>query len=131
MELIDVAIVGGGPAGLTAANTLARQLHTAVVFDNGLYRNAGSSHMHMLPTWDHKDPEDFRRAARENILANYSTIQFADVGVSRISKTSDAQFELTDGSGKVWGFRKVILAVGSGDNFPKIEGYEALWKKRM
>lgn len=29
--------------GLTAANTVARQRHTAVVFDSKLYRNAGSN----------------------------------------------------------------------------------------
>ncbi|KAK8050727.1 thioredoxin reductase glit-like protein [Apiospora phragmitis] len=41
MDFTDVAIVGGGPAGLTAANTLARQLHTAVVYDNGLVSQCG------------------------------------------------------------------------------------------
>lgn len=131
MDFLDVAIVGGGPAGLTAANTLARQLHTAVVFDNKSYRNAGSSHMHMILTWDHKSPDDYKKAARENITANYSTIRFADVGVSEIKKLSKTHFEILDASGKTWYFRKVILAVGSSDTFPEIDGYESLWKKRM
>ncbi|KAI5923509.1 hypothetical protein F4810DRAFT_209092 [Camillea tinctor] len=130
MDLIDVAIVGGGPAGLTAANTLARQLHTAVVFDSKTYRNAGAAHMHMVLTWDHKSPSEYRAAARQNISANYSTIQFADVAVIKIEKESDI-FKVHDGNGKVWSFRKVILAVGSANTYPDIEGYEQLWKKRI
>ncbi|CCD49858.1 hypothetical protein BofuT4_P095660.1 [Botrytis cinerea T4] len=86
MDFVEVAIIGGGPAGLTAAGALARQLHTAVVFDTQTYRNKNSTHMHMVPTWDHKDPKDFRAATKESILARYSTIQFLDIGVTSIEK---------------------------------------------
>ncbi|PVH95161.1 FAD/NAD(P)-binding domain-containing protein [Periconia macrospinosa] len=131
MDFIDVAIIGGGPAGLTAANTLARQVHTAVLYDNSSYRNAGANHMHMVLTWDHKSPEEYRSASRKNILENYSTIQFADVSVSKIEKKSDSHFEVHDSNGGVRNFRKVILAVGSADEYPSIEGYGKFWKKRI
>lgn len=131
MEFIDVAIIGGGPGGLTAANTVARQRHTAVVFDSKSYRNAGSAHMHMVLTWDHKSPEDYRNAARKNILDNYLSIQFADVAVAEISKESDSHFKVRDANGKGWNARKVIIAVGSANTYPNIDGYDELWKKRM
>ncbi|KAI1376296.1 hypothetical protein F4677DRAFT_459833 [Hypoxylon crocopeplum] len=131
MDFIDVAIVGGGPAGLTAANTLARQRHTAVVFDSKSYRNAGAAHMHMILTWDHKSPEEYRSEARKNILANYTTIQFADVAVTNINKKSDSHFEVSDANGKTWSARKIILAVGSATTYPDVEGYDRLWKKRI
>ncbi|KAH7306009.1 hypothetical protein B0I35DRAFT_381475 [Stachybotrys elegans] len=131
MDPIDVAIIGGGPAGLTAANTLARQAHTAVIFDSKTYRNAAASHMHMVLTWDHKSPAGYKTEARENILANYSSIQFADVGVSKIEKLPNSHFNIQDASGKTWTFRKVILAVGSTDIYPGIEGYDKLWGKRI
>ncbi|KAI1856265.1 hypothetical protein JX265_011777 [Neoarthrinium moseri] len=131
MDFIDVAIVGGGPAGLTAANTLARQVHTAVVYDSKSYRNAGADHMHMILTWDHKRPGDYRDAARKNILENYSTIQFADIAVAKIDKKADSHFEVQDSNGDVRKFRKVILAVGSSNIFPHVEGYDLLWKKRI
>ncbi|KAH9905800.1 hypothetical protein F4778DRAFT_727519 [Xylariomycetidae sp. FL2044] len=131
MSLIDVAIIGGGPAGLTAAGSLVRQLHTAVVFDSKTYRNSRATHMHMVPTWDHQSPEEFRAKARKDILSNYSTVQFVDVGVTRIAKESDSHFKVADANGKEWDVRKVILAVGSSDTYPDIKGYEQLWGRRI
>ncbi|KAJ4293246.1 hypothetical protein N0V90_008528 [Kalmusia sp. IMI 367209] len=131
MDFVDVAIIDGRPAGLTAANTLARQLHSAVVYDNNSYRNAGVNHMHMILTWDHKSPEEYRRAARKDILDNYSTIEFADLSVLKIDKISDSHFEVHDSNGKMKKFRKVILAVGSTNRYPDVEGYDKLWKKRI
>ncbi|KAI5863058.1 FAD/NAD(P)-binding domain-containing protein [Durotheca rogersii] len=131
MAFVDVAIIGGGPAGLTAAATIVRQLHTAVVFDNGKYRNAKSSHMHMVPTWDHKDPSAFRNTIKEDILARYSTVRFVDLGVSKIEKKSDAHFRVVDESGNEYDFRKIILAVGTADAFPDIEGYQEAWARRI
>lgn len=132
MDFIDVAIVGGGPAGLTAANTIARQLHTAVVYDSGQYRNEGARHFHMILTWDHKDPAKYRAAAKDNILENYSTIQFASgVEVAKIEKKSDSHFEVHDSNGEVKKFRKIILAVGSSNIYPSVPGYKELWGRRM
>ncbi|KAM0813976.1 putative FAD/NAD(P)-binding domain-containing protein [Seiridium cardinale] len=131
MALLDAAIIGGGPAGLSAAATLARQLHTAVVFDSRVYRNARSHHMHMVPGWENRDPNEFRATAKQDVLANYSTIQFADVRVEKIEKKTDSHFLVSDASGKVWGFRKVILALGSENVFPSIEGYEQLWAEKI
>ncbi|KAK7995847.1 FAD/NAD(P)-binding domain-containing protein [Apiospora marii] len=131
MDFTDVAIIGGAP-GLTAANTVARQLHTAVVYDNGEYRNKGAKQFHMILTWDHKDPAEYRAEARKNIEANYSTVQFASsVEVAKIEKKSDSHFEVHDSSGTVTKFRKVILAVGSSNVFPSIPGYQELWGRRI
>ncbi|KAI0817829.1 hypothetical protein GGR55DRAFT_622119 [Xylaria sp. FL0064] len=130
-DLTDVAIIGGGPAGLTAADTLARQLHTAVVFDSKTYRNAKATHMHMVPGWENKSPQAFRSSTRSDIMSGYSSVQFADVEVTKTEKRNDAHFILSDADAKEWAFRKVILAVGSSDSYPNIKGYAELWAKRI
>lgn len=85
----------------------------------------------MVPTWDYKDPQEFRDATKKEILARYSTIQFVDVEVTNMEKNNDSHFKVTDGDRKEWDFRKIILAVGVDDIFPEIEGYAELWSRRM
>lgn len=95
MPLVDALIIGAGPAGLSAALALARQLHTAIVFDSSLFRNARSAHMHTIPTWDHKDPAAFRGATRAEILERYNTISFEDREIAKIEKTTAGDFAAT------------------------------------
>lgn len=130
MAFYDVAIIGGGPAGLAAAATLARQLHTAVVFDSKQYRNARAAAMHMVPGHEGKSPEQFRRESRDG-LSKYPTIEFHDARIDKVEKKTDSELLLTDSTGKSWQFRKILLAVGSSDIFPGIDGYEPLWGERI
>lgn len=130
MATIDVLVIGGGPAGLTAATTLVRQLHTVVVFDSGSYRNHMTKHMHNVPTWDHKDPAEFRAIARKDLLTNYKTCTFEDTEIKSLKEVPGG-FEAEDSNGKTWTGKKVILATGVADDFPNIEGYAECWGKKM
>lgn len=87
-EIFDVLIIGGGPAGLTAGVTLARQQHSAMILESGTYRNGNSQHMHNVPTWDHRNPTDFRVAALKDVLENYRTNKWSEAQISWITKNS-------------------------------------------
>ncbi|KAF2102377.1 FAD/NAD(P)-binding domain-containing protein [Rhizodiscina lignyota] len=132
-KIYDCLVVGGGPAGLTAAATLVRLRRSAVVFDSKAYRNAGAHAMHMVPGFDHADPKDFRKIAREQLLSRYKTIEFQEgnvVSAAQVELGDDtgAAFELRDENGRTWRGKKVILATGSIDVMPEdIEGYKENW----
>lgn len=121
----DILIIGGGPSGLSAASSIVRQDHKTVLFDSGKYRNSQSKHMHTVPTWDHKDPTEFRAAARAD-FKRYGSVTVEDVEIESIKQRGDGLFEAT-GAGKTWVGKKVILATGVEDIFPDIPGYAECW----
>lgn len=129
--LLDVLVIGGGPAGLSVATGLARQLYTAAVFDSGVYRNERAAEMHNFVTWDHRRPAEFREKARDDLLARYQTIQFENKTIESVQKTSNGYFQATDASGQVWTGRRLVLATGVRDLVPDIDGYDDCWGKGM
>lgn len=128
---IDCLIIGGGPAGLSVATALARQLYQVVVFDSGKYRNEAASHMHNVATWDHHAPSEYREAARKNILERYDTIRIENTEISSVERTDSGQFEAKDVTGRAWIGKKLVLATGSRDVFPDLPGYADCWATGM
>lgn len=130
--LVDVLIIGAGPSGLSTATGLARQLHSAVVFDSGLYRNARTSNMHNVLGWDHRNPAELRAAGRAQLTERYSTISFENSTIESIKRLDEKQlFVAQDEAGKQWYGRKVVLATGVRDIPLDIEGYDECWANGM
>lgn len=130
--VVDVLIIGAGPAGLAAAMGASRQRHTVVIFDSGLYRNKSVDYMHMVPTWDHCSPKEYNKAARQELLNRYQTVQYiARAVTSAASIEATGLFQVTDTTGLQWVGRKLILATGIRDIFPAIPGYAESWGQRM
>jgi thioredoxin reductase len=84
----------------------------------------------LVPGWEKKAPEDYRKATREEI-SRYPNIQFRELEITYIVKTREARFLIMDANYTMWTGRKMILATGSTDVFPNIDGYEELWAVSM
>ncbi|KAI1735801.1 hypothetical protein F4680DRAFT_452682 [Xylaria scruposa] len=61
-------IIGGSHAGLSAALTLPRHQIDVLIFDSNAPRNKWKMPTHALPSWENRNPDDLRRA-RKNELA--------------------------------------------------------------
>ena len=134
--IFDSLIVGGGPAGLSAALALARVRRTALVFDSGHYRNQGVSAMHTVLSRDGTPPTEFRQTARSQIEEKYPNIHFSDAQVQNASQVDIGDgymgYQLTDIDDNIYQSRKLILALGSEDVLPpNIEGYKENWPSHM
>src|SRR5690348_3735737 len=73
-DLVDVVIVGGGVAGLSAALTLARVRRSVVVIDAGEPRNAPASHMHGFLTRDGTPPLELLELGRAEVTGYGATV---------------------------------------------------------
>jgi len=120
----DVAIVGGGPAGLSAALALGRARKRVLLCDSGPRRNAAAEHMQNFVTRDGTPPEEFRRIGREQ-LAPYASVEIRDVPVLSIGG-SRGSFRVELPSERVEA-RRILLCTGMVDERLPIPGFEELW----
>lgn len=124
-ELLDVVIVGGGPAGMSAALVLGRSLRRTLVLDHGAPRNSAAGHAHNLFTRDGTAPEALQLIARRQ-LAAYPGALVRDAQVTTIHREGDL-FVATDTEGDAHRARRVLLASGVVDELPPYEGFERFW----
>lgn len=131
-KLYDVLIIGGGPAGLSMATALARQLYTALVLDSEVYRNAPTKHMHNVIGFDHTDPAALRAKAREDLEKRYSSIEFKSATVETVKKLDSGIFEAVDSQGTVYQGKRLGLGTGVRDVLEdQPEGYAECWGRGM
>lgn len=121
----DVIIVGGGPAGLSAALVLGRCRRQVLLFDSGQPRNYAARAMHGFISRDGTSPEEFRRLSREQ-LAKYPCVEVRD-GEVVDAQRGDEQFTVTLKDGSTHTARILLLATGLVDDVPKVNGMERFY----
>jgi thioredoxin reductase len=121
----DIAIIGGGPAGLSAARVRGRARRHVVVIDAGRPRNAPAAHMQGFISRDGTPPGDVLRAARTEVL-RYGVRILED----RVVEAAPG-FELRLESGRTVQARQVLLATGATDELPDIPGVRERWGRDL
>ncbi len=127
MEKIDVAIIGGGPAGLQAALVIARTRKKVLVLDAPRApRNAASHGVHNFLGLDGLLPGEIRKIAWSQIHV-YNSAELRDEQVVDVKRSDDGRFILTGADGGSYMATKLILAFGYHDDFPDIPGFLECW----
>ncbi len=119
--MLDCLIVGGGPAGLTAAIYLARYRRAAVIVDEGASRAALIPASHNYPGFKGIAGPDLLARLRDQALLYGAAMEHGRV--TTLQRTSRRGFLAHWQSGEV-AARTVLLATGLVDESPNIAGLD-------
>jgi thioredoxin reductase len=109
----DCVIIGGGPAGMSAALVLGRARKNVVVIDEGRPRNAVTQEAHGFLTRDRIRPSEFKQIAKEQI-SHYPSVSFVEDAAVSISGTN-GDFLITTAQGESYRSKKLLFAIGMKD----------------
>jgi thioredoxin reductase len=124
-ETYDVAIIGGGAAGLSAALVLGRARRRVVVIDAGTPRNAPASHMHGFLSRDGTAPTELLRVARDEV--RHYGVELVD---DRVVEAT-AGFTLALAGGATVRARHVLIATGATDELPDLPNARERWGRDL
>lgn len=121
----DVAIAGGGPAGLTAAIWLARYQRSVVVVDSGDPRNWETRGINGFLGLPKIKPPDLRASGREE-CRRYG-VQLLDQEVCTVRRDGSGAVTLDLADGRTLSAKRLLLAIGIRDVWPEIPGLAACY----
>jgi thioredoxin reductase len=125
----DAVIVGGGPAGLSAALVLGRANKRVLVVDEGRPANAVSQGVGGLLGHDRVKPAELRRDGRRQ-LEEHPDVEVRHGAVEDAEPTADG-FSVTFPDAAPVRAHAIVLAHGLRYDPPPLPGIEALWGRSV
>ena len=126
--VLDAVIVGGGPAGLSAALVLGRARKRVLVLDTGRPANLASQAVGGLLAQSGVAPTELRQAGREQ-LADHPNVEVRDGAVLDAASIADGFAVELDGASVRT--RSLVLAHGLRYDPPALPGVEPLWGRSV
>jgi thioredoxin reductase len=120
----DVAVAGGGAAGLSGALMLARSLRSVVVIDAGKPRNAAATGVHGFLSRDGIAPAELLERGRAEVRGYGGHVVSGEVSSAA---RADDRFTVTLADGRSTRARQLLVATGLVDELPDIPGLLARW----
>jgi thioredoxin reductase len=134
-KIFDALVFGAGPAGLSAAYTLGRCQRSAIVFESRVVREPVDDTpppTHVMTTRNRRTPAARAPRPIHRLSGSHNgAVLLANSGVVSAARLENETFSLVDDQDRTWVGKKVILAAGRRDSFPRIEGYAGAWSQTM
>jgi thioredoxin reductase len=125
----DAVIVGGGPAGLSAALVLGRANKRVLVVDNDRPANAASQGVGGLLGHDRVKPADLRAGGRQQ-LEEHPNVEIRHGAVEDVERIREL-FAVWPTDGPPVRAHAIVLAHGLRYDPPPLPGIEALWGRSV
>src|SRR3954471_19554257 len=125
----DAVIVGGGPAGLSAALVLGRANKRVLVVDDDRPANAASQGVGGLLGHDRVKPAELRRSGRRQ-LEEHANVDVRHGAVEDVEPTPKG-FAVTPTNGSRIHTQAIVLAHGLRYGPPPLPGIETLWGRSV
>jgi thioredoxin reductase len=125
MSQYDVAIIGGGAAGLSAALVLSRARRKVLVLDAGAPRNAPAAHMHGFLSRDGLPPGELLAVGRKEVQ-HYGG-EIVDDTVDGLAADGRTGFQVMLAEGERISARRLLVTTGLRDELPDIPGLRERW----
>jgi thioredoxin reductase len=128
--LVDVAVLGGGAAGLSGALMLARSRRSVVVIDSGTPRNAPAEGIHGLLGHEGTPPAEYLARGRAEVRQYGGRIVAGEVAAARAAAPStggDLRFAVDLADGRSLTARRLLVATGIRDELPGTPGLARHW----
>ncbi len=121
-QVFDIAIIGGGFAGLSAALLLGRYIRPTVIFDSGNTRNSVTRQVHGYLGFENICPTQLIKKAWKDVK-QYESIKVIHEKIEFVSKDNDIFLLKTDKTRSSIKCRYVIVATGIEDIKPNIKNF--------
>lgn len=122
--IYDVIIIGGGPAGLSAALYFGRGLKKTLIIDEEKPRNIVTHETHSYLTQDGVTPQTFRKRAKGDALKYEGTTLFNDK-VTEVKQHDDGFMVQTPA--EQFQSKQVLIASGLIEQLPAIKNIESYY----
>jgi thioredoxin reductase len=127
MKHYDVAVIGGGAAGLSAALVLSRARRAVVVIDAGAPRNAPAAHLQGYLSRDGHPPSELLASGREEVR-RYGGEIIARTVVDLIPDGRGG-FAVTFDDAEQISVRRLLVTTGLRDELPDLPGLRERWAR--
>jgi thioredoxin reductase len=127
MSQYDVAVIGGGAAGLSAALVLSRARRRVLVVDAGSPRNAPATHVHGFLSRDGFPPGELLAVGRKEVK-DYGGEILAGTATDLVPDGRTGFWVLL-ADGRRISARRLLLTTGLRDELPDIPGLRYRWAR--
>lgn len=123
-QTFDVAVIGGGAAGLSAALVLGRARRSVIVVDAGSPRNAPADGVHGFLSRDGISPAELIETGQKEVDRYGGLVVRGEAVAAR--RTAEG-FVVTLDDGRLLTARRLLVTTGLVDELPDISGVRERW----